>query len=149
MLLRRKRKEHACFLISHIKLHGKLHGNYTGIKASGNYITLHGRTLVRRRWRNWRRLLLLLLCSGGGEEHACFLKFSLKINYMENYTDIYTEIKSPADCTLHYTEWSKKARTLVRRKWRNWRRLLRRRRGTRFLCFFSFFFLSMRGCSDN
>ena len=31
-------EEHACFR----KLHGKLHENYTEIKASGNYTTLHG-----------------------------------------------------------------------------------------------------------
>ena len=118
MLLRSRREEHACFLISHIKLHGNYTENYTETtqELKPAETILH---YTAERWCEEGEEIgegCCCCCSGGGEEHACLLKFSLKINYMENYTDIYTEIKSPADCTLHYTEWSKTTRTLVRRK---------------------------------
>ena len=48
-----------------------------------------------------------------------------------NYTEIYTEttqkLKPAENIILHYTEWVKKSRTLVRRRKRNRRKLLRSR----------------------
>ena len=48
-----------------------------------------------------------------------------------NYTEIYTEttqkLKPAETILLHYTEWAKKSRTLVRRRKRNRRKLLRSR----------------------
>ena len=73
-----------------------------------------------------------------GEEHACFLISHRKLhgNYTENYTEITQELKPAETC---YITWNglKKSRMLVRRRKRNWRRLLRRKRGTRLLSYFS------------